>query len=304
MRALAALTIVAALTVTGVATPAVAQSAEDRVIPLTEISSTEGIAKGGGNTFYVGDRLLGDVYRGDIRTGDVEIFRDAPAGRMATGMKVDPWGRLLFVSGAATGQAYVYDARTGNDVAVFQLGDRDDGTFINDVAVTHNAAWFTDSMQPVLYKVPFDRRGKVGPVETLELKGDAADTSSNFNLNGIAAAHFGHSLLVAHSGNGTIIKVNPRTGDSQTVAGVSVPNADGILFELGQLWVVQNQLNKIARVDLTFDLSRGEVEDEITSRFFQVPTTVARFGAKLAAVNAKFGIPDVTQYEVVVVGAF
>jgi hypothetical protein len=304
MRALAALTIVAALSMAGVTTPAAARPTEDRVIVLPDASSTEGIAAGRGNTFYAGDRLLGDVYRGNIRTGEVEPFIDAPAGRMATGMKVDPWGHLLFVSGAATGQAYVYDARTGAEVASFQLTDPADGTFINDVAVTHNAAWFTDSRQPVLYKVPFDHRGKVGPAEPLELRGPAGDASFGFNLNGIAAAHLGHSLLVAHSGNGTIIKVNPRTGASQTVAGVKVPNADGILFELGQLWVVQNQLNKIARIDLSFDLTRGEVEDEITSAFFQVPTTVARFGAELAAVNAKFGIPDVTQYEVVVVDAF
>jgi hypothetical protein len=46
------------------------------------------------------------------------------------------------------------------------------------------------------------------------------------------------------------------------------------------------------------------VEEIITSDLFQTPTTVARFGRRLAAVNAKFDTgfpPTADQYEVVVV---
>jgi hypothetical protein len=46
------------------------------------------------------------------------------------------------------------------------------------------------------------------------------------------------------------------------------------------------------------------VERVITSDLFQVPTTVARFGRRLAVVNAKFdtGVPPTAkQYEIVVV---
>jgi hypothetical protein len=46
------------------------------------------------------------------------------------------------------------------------------------------------------------------------------------------------------------------------------------------------------------------VEEVITSPLFQVPTTAARFGRRLAVVNAKFdtGIPPTAdQYEVVLV---
>jgi hypothetical protein len=52
------------------------------------------------------------------------------------------------------------------------------------------------------------------------------------------------------------------------------------------------------------DLSSGVVEEVITSELFQVPTTAARFGRRLAVVNAKFdtGIPPTAdQYEVIVV---
>jgi hypothetical protein len=42
------------------------------------------------------------------------------AGRSAIGIKVDRRNRL-FVAGGATGQAFVYDARTGADLASYQL---------------------------------------------------------------------------------------------------------------------------------------------------------------------------------------
>jgi sugar lactone lactonase YvrE len=303
MRRLAALAVAGLVTLAGASSASAKPVPRDSVIVIPGIAATEGIAAGRGSTFYVGDRIRGDVYRGDIRTGRVTFFVDAPGGRMATGMKVDRSGRLLFVSGAATGQGYVYDARTGAEIAVFQLTDPAAGTFINDVAVTRDAAWFTDSRQPVLYKVPIGRRGTVGPVETLHLSGPAADTSSQFNLNGIAAANSDRALLVAHSGKGTIIRVDPVTGASVTVAGVSVPNVDGILYERGRLWAVQNQRNQIARINLDRHLTSGRVERVITSEHFQIPTTIAFVGSRLAAVNAKFGVPNPTQFEVVVLGA-
>jgi hypothetical protein len=67
---------------------------------------------------------------------------------------------------------------------------------------------------------------------------------------------------------------------------------------------VQNELNQIAEIRLRPDLSSGVVEEVITSDLFQTPTTVARFGRRLAVVNAKFDTgfpPTADQYEVVVV---
>ena len=110
--------------------------------------------------------------------------------------------------------------------------------------------------------------------------------------------------MVAHSGTGRLYTVDPATGASAAVAGVAVPNVDGILVEAGRLWAVQNFSNQIAVVRLSSDLRSGTVEKVITSPAFQVPTTAARHGGRLAVVNAKFdtGIPPTApQYEVVVV---
>ncbi|MGH9246328.1 MAG: SMP-30/gluconolactonase/LRE family protein [Acidimicrobiales bacterium] len=302
MRVFAGL-MLATVYLAGVPSPAVAYPSE---IVLPGASSAEGIAVGRGSTFFAGDLFRGDVFKGDLRSGEVDRFVDAPDGRMAVGLKVDRRGRLLFVAGGPSGQAYVYDTTSGAEIAVYQLGDPANATFVNDVAVTRDAAWFTDSLQPVLYRIELSRDGHPGAAETLALSGPAADTSGEFNLNGIAATPNGRTLLVSHSGQGTIITVDPDDGSSATVAGVSVPSPDGILFEAGRLWVVQNFLDQVARVDLAPDLASGTVEAVITSPRFQVPTTVARDGSRLAVVNAKFDTgfpPTADEYEVVIVPA-
>ena len=68
----------------------------------------------------------GDIYRGDLRTGEGSVFIDV-SYRQALGLKVDRRHHLLFVAGGFTGHGYVYDARTGADVAdyEFRSPDRD-----------------------------------------------------------------------------------------------------------------------------------------------------------------------------------
>jgi sugar lactone lactonase YvrE len=289
--------------VAAVAMPAAATQTP-RVIVLPGATSAEGIAAGRGATFYAGDLFAGDIFRGNIRRGTAELFIDAPAGRMAVGMAADLRHDLLFVAGGFTGQAYVYDLGTGASVASYDLGDPET-SIINDVTVTKAGAWFTDSFQARLYFVPVSRAGVPGPSRTLALSGPAADTSGEFNLNGIQATANGKTLIVAHSTNGQLYTVDPRTGASATIAGVSVPQVDGIVLEGRRLWAVQNT-NQVTRIRLGRHLTSGVVEKVITSPLFQVPTTAALFGRRLAVVNAKFdtGIPPTAdQYEIVLVKA-
>jgi sugar lactone lactonase YvrE len=286
------------------AAPAVAARPVE-VIVLPGATSAEGIAAGRGATFYAGDLFAGDIFRGDLQRGTAELFIDAPAGRMAVGMAADVAHQLLFVAGGETGQGYVYDTQTGATVRAYQLTESVD-TFINDVTVTKDGAWFTDSLQAQLYFVPVRRAGALGPSRTLALSGPAADTSGDFNLNGIAATANGKTLIVGHSGVSQLFTVDPSTGVSARIAGVSLPDVDGLLLEAGRLWAVQNFSNQVSRIRLAPDLTSGVVEEVITSDLFQIPTTAARFGRRLAVVNAKFdtGIPPTaTQYEVVLVNA-
>jgi hypothetical protein len=292
------------------AAPAVAARPAE-VIVLPGATSAEGIAAGRGATFYAGDLFAGDIFRGNVRRGTGELFIDAPEGRQAVGMSADLRHGLLFVAGGFTGQGYVYDLRTGTAVASYQFAVPSPTavpptTVINDVAVTRRGAWFTDSRQAQLYFVPVSRTGVPGPTfSTLAISGPAADTSGDFNLNGIQATANGKTLIVAHSASGQLYTVDPRTGVSAIIAGVSVPNVDGIVLEGRRLWAVQNS-NQVIRIRLGRHLTSGVVQAVITSDLFQTPSTAARFGSRLAVVNAKFDTgfpPTADQYEVVLVDA-
>jgi sugar lactone lactonase YvrE len=286
------------------AAPAAAARPAAEVIVLPGATSAEGIAAGRGATFYAGDLFGGDIFRGNLQRGTAERFIDAPPGRMAVGMAADLAHQLLFVAGGF-GHAYVYDLRSGATVATYQLGDPAT-TIVNDVALTNDGAWFTDSLQAKLYFVPVSRAGVPGPSSTLAVSGPAAVISGEFNLNGIQATPNGKTLIVAHSTTGQLYTVDPTSGASATIAAVSVPLVDGIVLAGRRLWAVQNFSNQVTRIRLDPHLTAGVVERVITSDLFQTPTTAARFGSRLAVVNAKFdtGIPPTAdQYEVVLVDA-
>lgn len=284
------------LAIVGLSSTAVSASEFPDVIVLPGATSAEGIAIGTGSTFYAGDLFSGDIFRGDLRSGAVQRFIHPPAGRMAVGLKADVRHGLLFVAGGFTGEAYVYDLETGADVATFQLG-----AFINDVVVTEDAAWFTDSVLPRLYRIPIHSGGSIA---TLVVTGPAADTSGFPNLNGIAATPNGKTLIVSHSTLGALFTVDPVTGASVHIEGVAVPFVDGIRFDAGRLYAAQTFLNQIAKIDLSPDLSWATVEAIITNPHFEIPTAVAIHGDRLAVVNAKYDTgfpPTAATYEVVIV---
>jgi sugar lactone lactonase YvrE len=273
------------------------------VIPLPDGFQPEGIASGKGSTFYVGSIPTGDIYRGNFRTGEGEILVDAEDGRSAIGLKYNQRSGLLFVAGGATGMAFLYDAETGAPAGEIQLSS--DPSFINDVVITKDAAYFTNSFQPVLHVVPLDNKGF--PVsltsETIPLGGDYQFTPGAFNANGIAATANEKFLIIVNSSEGALYRVDPQTGVARRIdlGSGSVPNGDGILLQGRTLYVVQNQLNQIAVVRLNLRMTSGSIETLITSPLFRVPTTIARFANSLYAVNARFGTtptPD-TDYEVV-----
>jgi hypothetical protein len=296
--------VLAALIAMALVMPPATAHRADRAIVLPGATGTEGVARLNGSTFFAGDLLTGDIFRGKINKGTAAKFIDAPDGRFAAGMKADNSDKLLFVAGGPTGQGYVYSTRTGAPLRSYQFQTPPTPTFINDVALSKDGAWFTDSAQALLYFVPVVDGVPSSSFMTLTLSGPAADLSGAFNNNGIQAVRGGAMLIVAHSGNGVLNLVDTATGASTTIAGVSVPNVDGILKDGRKLFVVQNADNKISVWKLKTDFLAGKQTKTVTSPLFQFPTTVARFGGRLAVANAKFDTgfpPTATQFEVIVV---
>ena len=258
------------------------------VIPLPEAWNAEGIATGPGFSVYSGSLASGAVWKGDLRTGKGRVLVPAQTGRVAVGLKHSRG--LLFVAGGPTGSAYVYDARTGADVATYRLAT---GTsFINDVVVTRHAAYFTDSMNAVFYRLRLKAGAPVGEPVAVPLRGGWEQVPDAFNANGIEATANGKTLLIVNSTTGGLFRVDPRTGwAKQLRSNLAVTNGDGILLRGSTLAVVRNQLNEIVLLKLNRRLTKARLVTTLTDPDFAVPTTIATSHGMLYAVNARFDLP-------------
>ncbi len=285
------------------AAPADRPGAFPTTIDLPAGFQPEGIAIGSRPEAYFGSLADGSIYRADLVTGEGRIVSEGP-GTPSVGLKIDRQGRL-FVAGGPAGDARVVSARTGEVLATYPLATAP--TFINDVVLTPDAAWFTDSFNAVLYKVPLGRHGRLpdpGDVEALPLTGDLV-VGPGFNVNGIERTPDGTGLLIVQTNTGLLFHVDPATGVTTAVdlGGELVPNGDGLLLDGRTLYVVQNQLNQVAVVRLDRHGTSGTVVERLTDPRFDTPTTAAKFGPRLYLPNARFTVeptPD-TPYTAVAI---
>ena len=242
----------------------------------------EGIATGHGHTFYAGSLAGAGIVRGDYRTGETDPL--VTEGGPFVGMKVDADNRL-WVAGGPAGSGYVFDAGSGAALATFQFTA--EASFVNDVVVTDEAAWFTDSFRGVIYRVDAGD----GAISELDLTDLAPAEPNVFRLNGIDATPDGATLIAVNSTDGELYRIETSTLEVSTIDLDEVSlNADGILLEGHTLYAVRNQGN-VAVVALAPDLSSGTIVRQLTGNL-DVPTTVARFGSSLYVVNARFGTTD------------
>jgi sugar lactone lactonase YvrE len=288
----AALATAALTSASLVAPPGQAAAPERRPAPshiaLPNGFQPEGIATKG-KFAYLGSRADGDIYRVNLTTGRGRVISQGP-GTPSLGMKVDGRGRL-FVSGGTGGDARVIDTRTGRLIRGYQLTTDEGGAFVNDVILTKRAAWFTDSAQQQLYRVAIGKHGKLGAARTVHLSGQWKQVEGN-NANGIARTPDQRALLVINSSSGVLYRVG-AAGKATAVnaTGPLLTNGDGLWREGRKLFVVQNQLNRIAVLRLNpagtaFTLLRYR-----TSSDFDVPTTIARYRGSLYLPNARFSTP-------------
>lgn len=298
MRIARLFTLTVALAIAA-ASPGVAAQPFPDVIQLPGGYFPEGIAIGDGHTAYVGSLVDGAIQAVDLRSGEGTELVAGEAGRIAVGMDVDRSTGYLYVAGGPDGNAYVYDTASGNEVAAVNLG----GGFVNDVIVTNDSAYFTDSFAPNMYVLPLTPSGAIaGPPTTIPLGGDFVFVPGQFNANGIVASSSGDTLIVVNSFMGELYTVDPMSGVASLIdlGGVAV-NGDGLVLVGRSLYAVEGSKNQITEVSLAPDWASGTVVGALTSDAYAVPTTAARFGNSLYAVNAKFGTPPLptTPYEIV-----
>jgi sugar lactone lactonase YvrE len=220
-------------------------------VPVLDGSTHEGFAIGTGTTAYSGSPD-GSIYKVDLRSGQGEILVPAEApfdvwsDCFKLGMRVDPRSNYLFVAGCFWGNAYVFDADTGEEIMNYQLAPVF-STVINDLAITRDAVYFTDFGQPFLYRLPLSRNGGLpagaDAATALPLTGDFADDheEDSFSLgNGIVATPDGQTLIVGNSANAQIYRVDPATGHSDRII-VDPPLSgflDGFVLHDGVLFIL------------------------------------------------------------------
>jgi sugar lactone lactonase YvrE len=263
------------------------------LIPLPADFGPEGIALGYGTTFYAGSLSAtsrGQILVGDLQTGELAALV-APDGVPVIGLKHDRRSNLLFVARGGSGMGTVFDAATGAVVASYHFQTAP--TFINDVVVTRDAAYFTDTAAPFLYRVALGPGGE-----------PAADASpiplpGGFRTNGIVATANSQHLFVVDVATAQLYRLDTVTHAPVLVdlGGDTLPNADGLLLDGETLYIVQNFRNRVAVVKLSPDYQSGTVVRFITEPFTsnpstKVPTTIAEFGNSLYAVTAGFAAPS------------
>jgi sugar lactone lactonase YvrE len=251
----------------------------------------EGITIGRLPFAWFGSRADGSIFRANLLTGRGQVFSRGP-GTPSVGLKVDSQLRL-FVAGGVAGDGRVVSGIDGEIIASYKFTT---GTsFVNDVLLFRRAAWFTDSRNAVLYKLPLGRHGGLPApdgVVNVPLTGDFVQGEGT-SANGIAPTPDGKALIIVQSNTGFLFRVDPRTGVARRIdLGTELmTNGDGLLLRGRTLYVVQNRLNTLAVLKLNRAGTAGRVVQRVTDPRFDIPTTVAQFRNRLYLVNGRFTTP-------------
>lgn len=298
MTTLRALSLLAALTLTlsacGTRTTPVSSAPTSTItLPGTAVYP-EGVAASG-DTFYVTSTTDGTIFRGTLGAAAAEVFLPGGAdGRTtAIGLKTD--GSRLYVAGGSTGKMFVYDVASKALLRAYTT-PAVAATFINDVALTADAAYFTDSQRPVLFRVTKSASG-VGDAAEPWLDFSSSTVlryQAGFNLNGIAATADGKYLIVVQSNTGQLFRITVADKtiteiklNAQVVAGDGIL-LDGPSADKQTLYVARNNQGIIVPVKLNSDLTAGTVGTSISDPTFRYPTTIAKTNGRLLVVNSQF----------------
>jgi Cu-Zn family superoxide dismutase len=242
-------------------------------------------------TFFVSGAGSGGIYRVDIATGEATEFVAAGTRPQFTtiGLDVDDRGRL-WVAGGGSGEVLVYDVESGEQLATFTTPEAD-ARFLNDVIVTGMGAFVTDSNRPTLWHVPADAvESGGGEAEAwLDFTGTAFEYQEGFNANGIVANEDGSVLLIVSGATGALYRVDVATQEVAAVeTGATFEGGDGLVLDGTTLYIVQNGADLVAVVQMSDDLTSGEVTGYIEDERLTDSSTAALVGEDLLVVNTQF----------------
>lgn len=286
----------------------------------------EGIAMGKGTTFFAGSSSAsadttnhGMIIVGDLNSRTVTTLVPGVRGRATSGLAYDPRSNLLYAAETRGGTGRVYDATSGAVVQLYTFPVVPaPGNQINDVALGPDAAYFTNSFQPVMFRVALGANGApASTYTTIPLSGDYVHSAGakpfGINSNGLAVTADGKYVLLGNMGGNKgaasanciaspmapadsgcvsdILRVDPASGVATRInlGGTKVYFVDAVRLYGQTLYLAQNFLNKIAVFTLSADFLTGTFVKEITSPRFSIPSSLVVYQHSVFAVNAGFG---------------
>mgnify|MGYP003575706670 CR=1 FL=1 len=277
-------------------TPALAQSGVT-VLPLPDTAAyPEGVAVDPATgAIYTNSANTGVVFRVDPDTGaaarvaDPLGLGDSPPAKpvsVALGLKADGEGRL-WVAGARSGSMHVVDIATGERLARFTTPEGP--WLINDVALTPDAAYFTDTLRPVLWRVARDSIADAVLEPWLSFEGTALQYGEEPNLNGIVATPDGRYLIVVLMKTGKLFRIDTRTRDIVAIdTGASaLDGGDGLALVDQRLFLVRQSAGEVVALDLSSDGVTAVEAKRIKPAELAWPATIAVRGDRLIVANSQ-----------------
>ena len=297
-----ALIILVSLALTLMALPVLSASAGEKpfpnIVPALDDSLPEGFAIGKGHTAYNGS-VDGSIYKVDLRSGEGEVLVDVqdPLDCTKLGMRVDSRTNYLFVAGCFGGNAFVFDADSGQELMSYQLVPPG-STIINDLTITKDAVFFTDFFDAFIYRLPLSKNGGIPADENaataMPLTGDFEVGDGCCTANGIVATPNGKTLIVGHSGLAKIYRVDPMTGYADEIE-VSPPLSgflDGLVMHGRTLYIMNPDMDAVQVVELDKEMLTGEFVGVINDPSMSGVASGALFGKSLYVNNAHYDAFD------------
>lgn len=257
----------------------------------------EGITSGPGTTYYVGSLADGRIVTGDLLTASVSVLLPGAAGRQVRGLSWDPRSGLVWAAGNVGAVAHVWavDGSSGSVVADVVVPG---AVFLNDLVVTSDTVWVTDSRVDRLTAITVDAGGlPTGAAPTFVPLGGAwpAGDGTAVNANGIRELADG-SLVLNNSRTGGLFQVGPETGQAVAIpvrGGPGLVGGDGLQLDGSTLYDVRGSGQAEVSVLQLEATTAGWVarwRGARTDETLDVPSTATVAGGWLWAVNARFGV--------------
>ena len=265
----------------------------------------EGITSGPGTTFYVGSLADGRIVTGDLLGGPVRVLLPGAAGRSLRGLYRDARSGLVWAVGSLGAEAHVW-AVDGSSGAVVADVVVPGGAFLNDLVVTLDAVWATDSRVDRITRIAVTPDGQpAGTAPTfLPLTGAwPAYDGSTLNANGIRELPDG-SFVLNNSAVGGLWQVGRGSGEVQPFflrRGPALTGGDGLVIDGQTLYDVRGSGPaevSVLRLDGGEHGWVGTWKGALTDDTLDVPSTATIAGGWLWAVNARFGVasPSTASY--------